>query len=300
MAYFIDEAAQGFGLKIQVIGGENIGDHKLVYLGSDRRCYLSDANISSTMPAIGMSCGPIGEGELGEILFLGMISYSNWNWEIGKKLYVSGNTDGELTQTAPSNPLNIIQEIGCAESATRIFFHPKQVIGSIGATYTKTEQIEADELGKPAANNPTVVDQGNVTLYSFAVNTDFMTYKMPVPSDYATGGLKFQAIWTNDGDTDDQNKNIRVQFDYQVSSEGEPISGSHGNSPKNVNDAYTSATGWIDCRTDYVTIEDGDFSADDCIFLKVSFVTAPATVLTCNPHLVGICIQYTAYAGSHP
>jgi hypothetical protein len=297
--YKIDRSRRGSGFYESGLAGELLPGKKLVYLDSTGAWKLADANSAAKMPALGITMERINEGQSGSILTKGHIGSASWNWGVGVLLYAS-ETAGNLTATAPTDPANLIQIMAVAKSKNLIWFSPRQIIGSIGPTYTKTAPISADELGKPAANNPEVVDLNNVTLYSFTVDTDFLTFKFPVPTDYASGGLKFQVVWTNDGGTDDQNKNIRVQFDYQVSSEGEIISGSHGNSPKNVNDAYTSATGWIDCRTDYVTIEDGDFSADDCIFLKVSFVTAPATVLTCNPHLVGICIQYTAYAGSHP
>ena len=294
--YLITRDRRGSGLITQGMAGENLGSKKLVYLTPVGDWRLSDADSASTMPSMAITMEQIGVGKAGRILLRGYIGRGDWLWTIGGSVYASSTTAGELTQTAPPNPENLIQEIGIAVSKNLLDFNPRQVSGNSGATYLKTVKVEADELGKPAANNPTVVDQDNVTLYSFAVDTDFMTYKLPVPSDYASGGLKFSATWTNDGGVDDSGKNVKAQFDYQTAAEGDTINGSHGNSPKQVEDTYTSASGWIEHRSAYITIAEADFTGKECVYVKVSFVTATATVLTGEPHLIGICLQYTAYA----
>jgi len=286
----------GSGIIINSIAGEALGNRKLVFLDTDSTWKLAKADNAIRMPVIGLTMQSATSGLRCVILLKGFIGLDTWTWTVGARIYASENTAGELTQTSPTNPDNFIQEIGVPTTSTQIFFNPRQVVGNAGATYTKTEDVAADELGIPVANNPTVVDQANLTLYAFTVNTDFMTYKLPRPSDYASGGLKLNVVWTNDGDTDDLNKNVRAQFDYQTASEGDSVDGSHANSPKNVNDTYTSASGWIEHHSDYVTIAEADFINEECIYVKVSFVTAPATALSCDPHLIGICLQYTAYA----
>jgi len=300
MTYLVEfDKASGSGLYTYGRAGEDLGNRKIVYINTDGVWMLANAQDAATMPVIGITMGAISSGRRGEILISGYIGLSSWSWTPSASLYASATNAGELTSTAPPNPIYFVQEVGQAVFETQIFFNPRQVAGETGATYTNTVSIAADELGKPAANNPNVIDQDNLTLYSFTVNTDFMTYKLPVPSDYGSGGLKFNVVWTNDGNVNDLNKNVRAQFDYQVSSTGDVVSGSHANSPKNVNDSYTSAAGWIECYSDFVTIADGDFETDDCIYVKVSFVTAPDTVLTCEPHLIGVCLQYTAYINTH-
>lgn len=276
------------------MAGETLGSKKLVYLTATGDWKLADANTAATMPVLGITKEYINVGQGGSIHRYGYIGRSDWTWTIGGAIYAS-ETAGELTQTAPELVNNVVQPVAYAESKRIIFFNPHSGRGLTGPTYTKTVDISAEMLGKGAANNPTVVDINNVTLYSFTVNTDFMTYKLTIPTDYATGGLKLNAVWTNDGNTNDNGKNVRLQIDYQVATEGDAVNGSHANSPKNVNDAYTSATGWIENDSDYVTIAEADFTGKLCVFVKVSFVTAPDTVLTCEPHLIGICLQYIAY-----
>ena len=157
---------------------------------------------------------------------------------------------------------------------------------------TRLTAIPADQLGKPAANNPVIVDQANLTLYEFTLNTDIMTYKFPIPIDYKDGDILFYVVWTNDGGVDDQNKFAKWQLDYQVGTEGDVIDGSHGNSPKSVEDEYLSASGWVEHHTEYMTIEAADFTGKTCIYLKLSAVTPAGTALTCSPHLLGICFLY--------
>jgi hypothetical protein len=167
-------------------------------------------------------------------------------------------------------------------------------------TYQKTISIPAEEFGKPKTNPPEVVDQGDVTLYAFTVNTDKMTYKFPIPSDYAGGDMEFLVIWTNDGGVDDNGKAAKWQLDYQVSGEGDSVDGDHGNSPKSVEDTYTSASGWIEHHTAAMTIGSPDFTGKLCILLKISAVTPTGAALTCEPHLIGICYTYTAIWGRKP
>jgi len=296
MSYRIEfNREAGSGQEIMGTAGEDLGNRKVVYINSDGTWKLADADAATTMPVIGLTMGAIASGKKGLILINGFIGLGSWSWNIGERLYASENIAGELTQTAPQNPDHLTQEIGIPITTKQIFFSPRQTIGSAGATYTKTISLPADELGKPVANNPVVVDHDNVTLYSFTVNTDILTYKLPIPSDYASGGLKLNVVWTNDGGSDDNDKNVKAQFDYQTATEGDAISGSHANSPKTVEDTYESASGWIEFHSDYVTIAEADFTDKFCIYVKISFVTPTPTALSCKPHLMGLCLQYMAY-----
>lgn len=131
-------------------------------------------------------------------------------------------------------------------------------IGILGGTYLKLRSIPAEALGRPNVNPPTVVDQDNMTLYSFTLNTDRITWKFPYPSDCATGGLQFSPVWTNDNGVDDIGTNVRWELRYQVGSEGSVISGSHANSPKRVTDTYASASGTVEHHTPWMTIAESD------------------------------------------
>jgi len=156
----------------------------------------------------------------------------------------------------------------------------------------KTVSLPADEFGRPNTNPPDIVEIDNVILYEFSLNTDKMMFKFPVPSDYHEGDFTFFVVWTNDGDTDDNGKDAKWRLDYQTSTMGDPINGSHANSPKEINDTYTSDTGWIEHHTGIMTIAAADFAGKLCIYLKVSAITPDGVALTCEPHLIGICYTY--------
>jgi len=174
----------------------------------------------------------------------------------------------------------------------RIGFSP-----ALKGTFSKTVSIPAEEFGLPNTNPPGIVDQDNLTLYKFTLDTDQVTFKLPVPGDYAGGNIDFSIIWTNDGGVDDNGKAAKWQLDYQVGGEGDVISGSHANSPKNTEDTYASASGWVEHHTGIMTIAVADFSGKLCIFLKLSAVTPTGAALTCEPHLSGMCFTYTATWG---
>lgn len=163
------------------------------------------------------------------------------------------------------------------------------------ATEVKTIILASDAFGRPNTNPPNIVDQDNLTLYSFTLNTDSLTVKFPVLWDYVSGDIVFNVIWTNDGGVDDNGKFAKWQIDYQVGTTGDVISGSHANSPKVAEDAYGSDSGFVETHADDMTIAEADFAGKQCIFIKLSAVTPAGTALTCEPHLVGICYTYTAY-----
>jgi hypothetical protein len=130
MSYLINDAAQGMGLKKMMVAGEDIGSHKLVYVASDGKCYLSNANAVSTMPATGISCGEISNGGTGEILFLGLIGSTGWSWATGGEsglLYPSTDA-GELTQSKPLVSGNQVQIVATVITENLILFNPNYVL----------------------------------------------------------------------------------------------------------------------------------------------------------------------------
>lgn len=292
MSYELKPRMEGDGFWMMGTAGEDLGARKLVYLTSDSEWKLADADIAASMPVIGMTQHAISYGRRGQIFFKGFIGDVDWAWTVGGTIYPSA-TAGELTQTLPSTA-TIQQIAGYAYNSTLIYFSPRQSRGGNEVYYQKLVNMPVESLGRPNTNPPDVIDQANLRLLKFAVNTDSVSIKMVKPYDWVTGALELGVVWTNDGGVDDLNKNVRVQMDYQTGSEGDVIDGSHTNSPKNVNDAYVSNAGWVECHTDFMTMAQADFENEQCIYCKFSFVTAPDTILSCEPHMIGICVRYNA------
>jgi len=291
LTYQLEYKRDGSGFYENGRAGETLGARKLVYRGNSGLWELADSDSVSSMPSLGITLSQIRGGDRGKILTYGYVGDATWTFNVGGAIYASV-TAGELTQISPASGEQ--QIIGYAIEANLIHFTPRRPTGSENATYLKTMQVSTDSLGRPNTNPPTVVDKDNVTLYSFTVNTDHMTWKLAKPVDYVSGTLGFSVVWTNNGGKDDDGETVKVQIDYQVASEGGVIEGSHANSPKTVEDAYVSAVGWVEHHTAFVTIAEADFVNEECLFCKVSFVTPTGSALTCEPHLIGICLQYLA------
>ncbi len=155
--------------------------------------------------------------------------------------------------------------------------------------------IYAAEFGRPNVNPPDIVIQDNIELLAFAVDTDRAFFSWDIPYNYAGGDLSIQVEWTNDGGVDDNGLDVKVQLDYQTVGVGDAVSGNHVNSPKTIEDTYTSNSGWIFHLTALMTIAEADFTGKHGIYIKLSFVTPTGGALTSDPHLIGIQLIYTAY-----
>lgn len=164
----------------------------------------------------------------------------------------------------------------------------------VGGTHVRIHQMDTSHLGKNPTNPPVVVVQDNVILYEFTVDTDEIHASLPIPHDYASGDLNFSVVWTNDGGVDDNGLNVEWQLSYQTATEGDAVNGSHANSPKTIVDTYTSDSGWIEHHSGVMTIASADFSGKVCIIVKISAITT-ADPLSCEPHLMGVCLTYIAH-----
>lgn len=173
---------------------------------------------------------------------------------------------------------------------TRVRFSP-----SSSHSFTYVEHLPAAALGRPNVNPPDIVIQDNVELLAFTVDTDRIFYGWEVPEWYDGGDLNLNVHWTNDGGVDDQNLDVKVQVDYQTfNDQGDSIAGNHANSPKSIEDTYTSASGWIIHTTGMMTIAAADFAAKHIVAMKISFVTPAGGALTGDPHLLAFMIEYAA------
>ena len=157
------------------------------------------------------------------------------------------------------------------------------------------KHIGTGELGKVPVNPPAIVVNDNVKYLAFTVGVDRTFYTWKIPDNFAGGDLDIQAHWTNDGDVDDLNKDVKVQVDYLAVDDGDSMAGSHANSPKTIEDTYTSALGWIRHTTGFMTIAEADFFTKHEIEIKISFVAPGGVALTCEPHLSALMLRFREY-----
>lgn len=103
--------------------GEALAFGNIVYLKSDGKVWKADADAESTAPAMAMALGTISANAYGLFLLIGTARNDAWNWTVGGKLYMD-TTAGAITQSQPSATDDVIQVIGIATHADRIFFNP--------------------------------------------------------------------------------------------------------------------------------------------------------------------------------
>lgn len=119
-----DSTASGF--KVTLTAGEDLVFGDVVYFKSDGKMGKADADAIATSSAVAMAMGTIANNASGTFLLLGVVRYDTWAWTVGGLVYLS-TTAGGLTQTAPSGTDDVIQILGVATHADRMFFNPNLV-----------------------------------------------------------------------------------------------------------------------------------------------------------------------------
>jgi hypothetical protein len=100
------------------------------YIASTGKVLLGDADAIATSSCIVMCAdASIAQDASGNWLLLGIARDDTWNWTVGGLIYLtvtatSGNT---LSQTAPTGADDVIQILGVATHADRMFFSPQLV-----------------------------------------------------------------------------------------------------------------------------------------------------------------------------
>jgi len=81
------------------------------------------------MSAVVMAAATISAGASGSYLVLGIARDDTWAWTVGGLIYgtITGTTGNTLSQTAPTGANDVIQIMGVATHADRMFFNPQLV-----------------------------------------------------------------------------------------------------------------------------------------------------------------------------
>jgi len=114
------------GTKCSFTAGEALVFGDVCYIKSDGKLWKADADAESTSYAVAMSLATISADASGEVLLFGIVRDDSWAWTVGSPIYLS-TTAGSLTQTAPSGSGDIVQIMGVATHADRMYFKPELV-----------------------------------------------------------------------------------------------------------------------------------------------------------------------------
>lgn len=111
------------GIIVVMTAGDNVVAGNVCYLDNAAKWKLADANVAGKYPVAAMALGTIAADATGNFLLLGVVRSDQWTWTVGGVIYLS-TTAGTMTQTQPAATDDVIQILGVATHADRIFFRP--------------------------------------------------------------------------------------------------------------------------------------------------------------------------------
>ena len=117
-----DDTGNGVKAAMTIDSGATVAVGDCLHMDTDGEWVESSASAMATMPCAAMAL-EAGTGPR-KILLKGFMRHDGWNWTPGEILYAS-TTTGELTATAPSGSGEVVQVVGFATNADRIFFNPE-------------------------------------------------------------------------------------------------------------------------------------------------------------------------------
>lgn len=118
------------GMKIALTAHDTQAFGDVGFINSDGEVALADADAIASASAIVMCAdASIAANASGNYLMIGIACDETWNWTIGGFIYltVTGTTGNTLSQTAPTGTDDVVQIMGVATHADRMYFNPQLV-----------------------------------------------------------------------------------------------------------------------------------------------------------------------------
>lgn len=113
------------GPSVTLTAGEALAFPEVVYVKSDGKMGKADADAAATAPVFAMASATISSDAAGVFILPGsFVRDDTWTWTVGGLIYLS-TTAGALTQTAPSGTDDVVQVVGIATHADRMWFKPE-------------------------------------------------------------------------------------------------------------------------------------------------------------------------------
>jgi hypothetical protein len=115
------------GITVAMTYGESLVPGDIVYIKSDGAVWKADANAAGLYPAVGLALETASSGTHLVLLHGIYRDDTRFNWTVGGTLYLSA-TAGSATQTQPAATDDVIQVLGFATHADRMYFAPSRDI----------------------------------------------------------------------------------------------------------------------------------------------------------------------------
>lgn len=114
------------GIIITLTAGSSLVFGDICYIASSGKAVIADADTIATGGGIAMSLGVYSDNDPGSFLLHGIARNDAWSWTVGGILYLS-TTAGSMVQTPPNATDNVVQVLGVATHADRVYFNPSLV-----------------------------------------------------------------------------------------------------------------------------------------------------------------------------
>lgn len=115
------------GPPVTLIAGQDLVFGDICYVKSDGKMGKADSDAIATATALFMALGTIANDASGSFATPGnFVRNDAWSWTVGGTIYLSG-TAGAMTQTMPTATNSVVQILGVAMHADRMFFIPQLV-----------------------------------------------------------------------------------------------------------------------------------------------------------------------------
>ncbi len=122
-----EHSASGITITLTAHDTQNFGD--VCFINADGEAAIADASVIASASAIVMAMATINANASGVYLVHGIARDDTWNWTPGGLVYltITGTTGNTLSQTAPTATDEVVQIIGVATHADRVYFNPSLV-----------------------------------------------------------------------------------------------------------------------------------------------------------------------------
>lgn len=120
------------GIKADMVFGATIVFGEILYQNSNGKLLKAKGIAAETKnPGIAMALESGADTETKKVLLQGFVRNDAWAFSVGAFVYLSAGTEGAITQTRPATSGNLIQVLGIATHADRMYFNPQLVMVEI-------------------------------------------------------------------------------------------------------------------------------------------------------------------------
>lgn len=115
------------GVKITLVAHQTVAFGDVCYINASGEAQLIDADAIASMSGICMALASINADASGSFLLQGIARDDTWDWTVGGLIFgtITASSGNTLSQSAPSGTDDVVQILGVATHADRMYFNPQ-------------------------------------------------------------------------------------------------------------------------------------------------------------------------------